>query len=292
MRYGREGGRLAHAKGRIHEVGRRGPVRVGGLCSAAGAGSRFGATKQLALLDGRPLLEHALAAVAGLHAARRRARPRGRRDPRRRRPARAPSRSCARTGPRGSRPRCARGVEALGDVDAAVVVLGDQPRITREAVEAVAAAHAAGPRRLRRQAGPPGAAGPRAARPRRRAARRHRLPRPARGRAGRRDRRTRRPRRRRHAGGARPARVGVAADAVARPRPSRGTARRRPWRTAARTPTALPGSVALTPKLIVTSWPSPMVVEAPPRAGPRRAGSVLCSSAPGSSTRNSSPPRR
>lgn len=32
------------------------------------------------------------------------------------------------------------GVEALGDVDAAVVVLGDQPRITKAAVAAVAAA--------------------------------------------------------------------------------------------------------------------------------------------------------
>jgi len=37
---------------------------VGGLILAAGAGRRFGSPKQLALLDGRPLLEHALAAMA------------------------------------------------------------------------------------------------------------------------------------------------------------------------------------------------------------------------------------
>jgi CTP:molybdopterin cytidylyltransferase MocA len=37
-----------------------------GLVLAAGAGRRFGGPKQLALLDGRPLLEHALAALAGL----------------------------------------------------------------------------------------------------------------------------------------------------------------------------------------------------------------------------------
>jgi molybdenum cofactor cytidylyltransferase len=37
-----------------------------GLVLAAGAGRRFGGPKQLARLDGRPLLEHALAALADL----------------------------------------------------------------------------------------------------------------------------------------------------------------------------------------------------------------------------------
>ena len=40
-------------------------MRVGGLVLAAGEGSRFGGTKQLAPLGGRPLLEHALAVVGG-----------------------------------------------------------------------------------------------------------------------------------------------------------------------------------------------------------------------------------
>jgi CTP:molybdopterin cytidylyltransferase MocA len=38
--------------------------RVAGLVLAAGAGRRFGGCKQLAPLDGRPLLEYALAAMA------------------------------------------------------------------------------------------------------------------------------------------------------------------------------------------------------------------------------------
>ena len=37
---------------------------IAGLVLAAGAGTRFGGRKQLAELDGRPLLEHALAAMA------------------------------------------------------------------------------------------------------------------------------------------------------------------------------------------------------------------------------------
>ena len=41
-----------------------GPVVVG-LVLAAGAGRRFGSPKQLASFDGRPLLEHALLAMAG-----------------------------------------------------------------------------------------------------------------------------------------------------------------------------------------------------------------------------------
>lgn len=40
----------------------RGPIE--GLVLAAGAGRRFGGVKQLALLDGRPLLEHATRALA------------------------------------------------------------------------------------------------------------------------------------------------------------------------------------------------------------------------------------
>jgi molybdenum cofactor cytidylyltransferase len=38
-----------------------------GLVLAAGAGRRFGSPKQLAMFEGRPLLEHALLAMAGAH---------------------------------------------------------------------------------------------------------------------------------------------------------------------------------------------------------------------------------
>jgi CTP:molybdopterin cytidylyltransferase MocA len=117
-------------------------VRIGALVLAAGEGRRFGSPKQLALLDGRPLLEHALAAVTG-------------REPRVVVLGHAAREIRAAVDLQGATPvvcsdwaegqaasvRC--GVAALGDVDAAVVVLGDQPRITRAAVEAVAE-HGAG----------------------------------------------------------------------------------------------------------------------------------------------------
>lgn len=106
---------------------------------AAGAGRRYGGRKQLAQLDGRPLLEHVLAAVAGV-------------------PALAPvlvvlgaEAETVRAGVdfHGARPvvcaewaegqaaslRC--GVAALGEVDAAVVLLGDQPRITAQVIAGV-----------------------------------------------------------------------------------------------------------------------------------------------------------
>jgi CTP:molybdopterin cytidylyltransferase MocA len=114
-------------------------VRIGGLVLAAGEGRRFGGTKQLAEVRGRPLLEHALAAVGGLeprvvvlgHAAgeiRAAVDLQG-----------ATAVVCPewREGQSASL-RC--GLAALGDVDAAVVVLGDQPLIGRAAVEAVVAA--------------------------------------------------------------------------------------------------------------------------------------------------------
>ena len=114
-------------------------MRVGGLVLAAGQGARFGATKQLARLDGRPLLEHALGAVAALaprvvvlgheaEAIRAAVDLQG-----------AQVAVCEdwREGQSASL-RC--GVAALDEVDAVVVVLGDQPRITAAAVAAVSAA--------------------------------------------------------------------------------------------------------------------------------------------------------
>jgi CTP:molybdopterin cytidylyltransferase MocA len=114
---------------------------VGGIVLAAGGGTRFGGTKQLAPLGGRPLLSYALAAVAAL-------------SPRVVVLGHEASAILAAVDLQGARAvacedwadgqsaslRC--GVRALGDVAAAVVVLGDQPRITAEAVAAVAAAAA------------------------------------------------------------------------------------------------------------------------------------------------------
>ena len=115
-------------------------MTVGALVLAAGEGSRFeGGTKQLAPLDGRPLLEHALAAVAAL-------------EPRVVVLGHAAEEILAAVDLQGARPVICEhwhegqsaslraGVAALGAVDAAVVVLGDQPRITAAAVAAVAAA--------------------------------------------------------------------------------------------------------------------------------------------------------
>ena len=115
-------------------------MKVGGLVLAAGEGSRFeGGTKQLAPLDGRPLLEHALRAVAALR-------------PRVVVLGHAAEEILGRVDLHGAEPVICRdwalgqsaslraGIDALGDVDAAVVVLGDQPRITAAAVAAVAAA--------------------------------------------------------------------------------------------------------------------------------------------------------
>jgi molybdenum cofactor cytidylyltransferase len=112
-------------------------VRIGGLVLAAGAGTRFaGGIKQLAAVGGRPLLAHAVDAIAL-------------REPRVVVLGHAADEIraavdlgdvevavCERWAEgQAASLRC--GVDALGDVDAAVIVLADQPGITREAVEEV-----------------------------------------------------------------------------------------------------------------------------------------------------------
>jgi len=119
---------------------------IGGLVLAAGAGKRFGATKQLADFDGRPLLEHSVAAMSqaglgnlivvlgsraddvlaevDLHGA----------DPV----------VCARWG-EGQAASLACGLSSLeeradGDLEAVVVALGDQPGLATGAVRRVIAA--------------------------------------------------------------------------------------------------------------------------------------------------------
>jgi CTP:molybdopterin cytidylyltransferase MocA len=118
---------------------------IGGLVLAAGEASRFGSAKQLALLDGRPLLEHAVAAitaapvgrvivilgagaeevVAGvdLHGA----------EPH----------LCARW-QEGQAASLACGLAELPDCEAVVVILGDQPRVSPDAIRRVIAARGEG----------------------------------------------------------------------------------------------------------------------------------------------------
>ena len=131
---------------------------IGGLVLAAGAAERFGGRKQLAELDGRPLLEHVLAAMAAapldrvvvvlgaqaeevgagvdLHGAQ--------------------AVVCA-DWREGQAASLRAGIEALAGAGAVVVALGDQPRISARAVERVLAARAPGALAVRATyAGAPG----------------------------------------------------------------------------------------------------------------------------------------
>jgi CTP:molybdopterin cytidylyltransferase MocA len=114
---------------------------IGGLVLAAGAATRFGAPKQLAELDGMPLLEHALrtmtatpvgrvvvvlgsaaeqiAAAVNFHGA----------DPV----------VCTRW-EEGQSASLACGLAELASCEAVVVTLGDQPRVSADAIRRVIAA--------------------------------------------------------------------------------------------------------------------------------------------------------
>jgi molybdenum cofactor cytidylyltransferase len=118
-----------------------GDLHVAGLVLAAGASRRFGAPKQLARLDGRPLLEHALAAMAavpgltrvavtlGAHAERILAAI----DLHGAEPVRVPDWD------EGQAASLRAGVAALAPhADAIVVTLGDQPRMAPAAIARVA----------------------------------------------------------------------------------------------------------------------------------------------------------
>ena len=121
------------------------PRVIGGLVLAAGEASRFGSAKQLALLDGRPLLEHAVRAITAvpvgrvivvlgagaeeviagvdLHGA----------EPH----------VCARW-QEGQAASLACGLAELPGCEAVVVILGDQPRISPDAIRRVIAARGDG----------------------------------------------------------------------------------------------------------------------------------------------------
>jgi molybdenum cofactor cytidylyltransferase len=112
---------------------------IGGVVLAAGGASRFGSPKQLAELDGRPLLQHAVDAMLAV-------------------PAISPvvvvlGAEAQRVGAAvdlgearsvvceewadgmAASLRC--GVEAVGDCDWVIVTLGDQPRVTPQVIAAV-----------------------------------------------------------------------------------------------------------------------------------------------------------
>ena len=111
---------------------------IGGLVLAAGAGTRFGGRKQLAELDGRPLLEHAVRAMTAtpvgrvvvvlgalveevtatvdLHG--------------------AETCTCERWD-EGLATSLACGLAELADCEAVVVTLGDQPRMSPDAIRRV-----------------------------------------------------------------------------------------------------------------------------------------------------------
>jgi molybdenum cofactor cytidylyltransferase len=114
-------------------------VTIGGLILAAGEGRRFGGTKQLADLRGRPLLEHVLAAMTDIsprvvvlgHAAD---------EIRAGVDLHGASVVVCEDWADGQAASLRAGLAALAGADAVVVVLGDQPGITAQAVRAIVTA--------------------------------------------------------------------------------------------------------------------------------------------------------
>jgi len=106
---------------------------LGCLVLAAGESRRFGSAKQLALVDGRPLLEHVLALAApwdplvvlGAHAGEVRARLDVGRH------------VVADDWAEGQAASLRAGVAGLGDVQRVLVLLGDQPFLTQEVIAEV-----------------------------------------------------------------------------------------------------------------------------------------------------------
>jgi molybdenum cofactor cytidylyltransferase len=113
---------------------------IAGVVLAAGGASRFGSPKQLAELDGMPLLQHAIDAVLGVPAI----------DPVLVVLGASAERVREAVDLRDVRPvvceewaegmaaslRC--GVEAVGDAEWVIVTLGDQPRVTSQVIAAIA----------------------------------------------------------------------------------------------------------------------------------------------------------
>jgi molybdenum cofactor cytidylyltransferase len=118
---------------------------IGGVVLAAGEGRRFGGAKMLADLDGRPLLEHVVAAMAAapldrvvcvLGA--------GADDVRRGVDLESAEVVVCKEWAEGQAASLRAGVEALADAEAIVIALGDQPLLSPAAVERVLAARGEG----------------------------------------------------------------------------------------------------------------------------------------------------
>jgi CTP:molybdopterin cytidylyltransferase MocA len=118
---------------------------IGGIVLAAGAGTRFGGGKQLAVLDGRPMLEHAVRAmvaspvgrvlvVLGFDAVE----VIGRVDLHGAEP------HVAERWEEGQSASLASGLAELEDCEAVVVTLGDQPRLSPDAIRRVIGARGRG----------------------------------------------------------------------------------------------------------------------------------------------------
>lgn len=131
---------------------------IGGLVLAAGAATRFGASKQIAELDGRPLVEHAIRAMT--------ASPVGRVVVVLGAAAEQVSAAVEAHGAdlivcnrwaEGQSASLACGLAELSDCEAAVVTLGDQPRMSPDAIRRVIAARGEGIEAVRATyAGDPG----------------------------------------------------------------------------------------------------------------------------------------
>jgi molybdenum cofactor cytidylyltransferase len=118
---------------------------IGGLVLAAGAGRRFGGAKQLAELDGRPLLEHSIRAMV--------ASPVGRvvvvlgsgaEDVMDRVDLHGAEPFVCQRWDEGQSASIACGLAELSDCEAVVVTLGDQPRLSPDAIRRVLAARGNG----------------------------------------------------------------------------------------------------------------------------------------------------